>query len=139
MGIGAIIVGLILFGLQALIFYFIITDIIRIHACSERVNGKVKSVTEEQEKHKDSKTGKTEYSYSYKVTFEYNYNGQTYESTRNYSNHCRYSRGDDAEIKINPRKPEETWTKDELKNLLGLSLSIPLFLFFDLIYIESFF
>jgi len=139
MGIGAIIVGLILFGLQALIFYFIITDIIRINACSERVNAKVKSVTEEQEKHKDSKTGKTEYRYSYKVTFEYNYNGQTYESTCNYSNHCRYSRGDAAEIKINPRKPEETWTKDELKTLLGLSLSIPLFLFFDLIYIESFF
>ena len=60
MGIGAIIVGLILFGLQALIFYFIITDIIRINACSERVNAKVKSVTEEQEK-KDREGVKYEY------------------------------------------------------------------------------
>jgi hypothetical protein len=107
--------------------------------CTETIVAKVKYVDEKQHKHEDSKTGKVTYDYSYDVTFQYDYNGQIYESEHNYSKHCRYSKNQNTDIKINPHNPEESWTKGELIDILKLSLSIPLLVFFDLIYINAFF
>ena len=88
-------------------------------------------------RYEDSKTGKTEYRYYYEVTFTYDYNGQVYDTTRTYSDRSKYSNGDNPTIKINPHNPKETsGLKGDISTLLGLSLSIPLFAFFDFIYIS---
>ena len=111
----------------------------RMIVCSEKIYAKVKSVEEDEDKHKDSKTGKTVYTYSYKTFFEYEYNGQTYEATQTYDKNSRYAKGDEPLIKINPHNPKEIWTKGEIIDLLKLSLALPLYAFFDLIYISVFF
>ena len=131
----AILIGLILLFLQGFTLYFMITYIKRIIVCSEKVYAKVTSVIEDEDKHRDSKTGKIEYRYSYNVTFKYDYNGQTYEATQTYDKSSRYSKGNEPEIKINPHNPKEIWTKGEFMDLLKLSLGIPLYVFLDLIYI----
>ena len=132
-----IVVGIILLLIQVLILYFIITSIKRMIVCTEKVVAKVTSVIEEKKRHEDSKTGKTEYRYYYEVTFEYDYNGQEYDTTRTYSDRSKYSKGDNPTIKINPHNPKETsGLKGDIRTLLGLSLSIPLFAFFDFIYIS---
>ena len=133
----AIVVGIILLLIQVLILYFIITGIKSMIVCTEKVVAKVTSVIEEKKRHEDSKTGKTEYRYYYKVTFKYDYNGQEYNTTRTYSDRSKYSNGDNPTIKINPHNPKETsGLKGDISTLLGLSLSIPLFAFFDIIYIS---
>lgn len=139
MSIGAVIVGLILLFFHLLILCVILGNLKRMIVCTETIVAKVKYVDEKQHKHEDSKTGKVKYDYSYEVTFQYDYNGQIYESEHNYSNHCRYSKNQNTDIKINPHNPEESWTKGELIDILKLSLSIPLLVFFDLIYINAFF
>ena len=132
-----IVVGIILLLIQLLILYFIITGIKRMIVCTEKVVAKVTSVIEEKKRHEDSKTGKTEYRYYYEVTFTYDYNGQVYDTTRTYSDRSKYSKGDNPTIKINPHNPKETsGLKGDISTLLGLSLSIPLFAFFDFIYIS---
>ena len=132
-----IVVGIILLLIQVLILYFIITSIKSMIVCTEKVVAKVTSVIEEKKRHEDSKTGKTEYRYYYEVTFKYDYNGQVYDTTRTYSDRSKYSNGDNPTIKINPHHPKETWgIKGDINTLLGLSLSIPLFAFFDLIYLS---
>ena len=132
-----IVVGIILLLIQVLILYFIITSIKRMIVCTEKVVAKVTSVIEETKRYEDSKTGKTEYRYYYEVTFKYDYNGQEYNTTRTYSDRSKYSKGDNPTIKINPHNPKETsGLKGDISTLLGLSLSIPLFAFFDIIYIS---
>ena len=132
-----IVVGIILLLIQVLILYFIITSIKSMIVCTEKVVAKVTSVIEEKKRHEDSKTGKTEYRYYYEVTFTYDYNGQEYDTTRTYSDRSKYSKGDNPTIKINPHNPKETsGLKGDISTLLKLSLSIPLFAFFDLIYIS---
>ena len=132
-----IVVGIILLLIQLLILYFIITGIKSIIVCTKEVAAKVTSVIEDERRYEDSKTGKTEYKYYYETTFEYDYNGQEYETTRTYSDRSKYSKGDTPTIKINPHNPKETsGLKGDISTLLGLSLSIPLFAFFDLIYIS---
>ena len=134
-----IVVGIILLLIQLLILYFIITGIKRIIVCTKEVAAKVTSVIDEEKRYEDSKTSKTEYRYYYNVTFEYDYNGQEYNTTRTYSNRSKYSKGDNPTIKINPHNPKETsGLKGDISSLLGLSLSIPLFAFFDFIYISLF-
>ncbi len=134
-GIGGILVGLFLLLLHVLVFYFMFDYIKRIILCSEKVYAKVTSVEEDENKHKDSKTGKTVYTYSYKTFFKYDYNGQTYEATKTYDKSRRYDRGDEPLIKINPHNPKEIWTNGEIIDLLKLSCALPLFAFFDLLYI----
>ena len=132
-----IIVGIILLLIQLLILYFIIAGIKKIIVCTKEVAAKVTSVIDEQKRYEDSKTGKTEYRYYYNVIFKYDYNGQEYNTTRTYRDRCIYSKGDNPTIKINPHNPKETGgLKGDISTLLGLSLSIPLFAFFDLIYIS---
>ncbi|WP_281085992.1 DUF3592 domain-containing protein [Eubacterium ruminantium] len=132
-----IIVGIILLLIQLLVLYFIIAGIKKIIVCTKEVAAKVTSVIDEQKRYEDSKTGKTEYRYYYNVTFKYDYNGQEYNTTRTYRDRCIYSKGDNPTIKINPHNPKETGgLKGDISTLLGLSLSIPLFAFFDLIYIS---
>ena len=132
-----IVVGIILLLIQVLILYFIITSIKSMIVCTEKVVAKVTSVIEEKKRHEDSKTGKTEYRYYYEVTFKYDYNGQVYDTTRTYSDRSKYSNGDNPTIKINPHNPKETWgIKGDINTLLGLSLSIPLLAFFDIIYLS---
>ena len=132
-----IVVGIILLLIQLLILYFIITGIKSMIVCTEKVVAKVTSVIEEKKRYEDSKTGKTEYRYYYEVTFKYDYNGQEYNTTRTYSDRSKYSNGDNPTIKINPHNPKETsGLKGDISTLLGLSLSIPLFAFFDIIYIS---
>ncbi len=135
----AIIVGLILLVLQVFTFYFLINGLKRLIVCSEEIIAKVDSVTEDEDRYKDSKTGKTEYRYSYKVTFKYDYNGQTYEAVNTYHDHCSFSKGDNAALKINPHKPKEYWIKDEFKDIIALFLSVPLYAFFDILYISCVF
>ena len=113
----------------------ILSNLKRLICCTKKVDAIVKSVSEHEHKHKDSKTGKTKYSYTYTVIFEYDFNGKHYESTHNYSNHAHYSKGNKTDIKINPLKPEESWTKHEFKDLFALSLAIPVLAFFDYLYI----
>ena len=123
--------------IQLLVLYFIIAGIKKIIVCTKEVAAKVTSVIDEQKRYEDSKTGKTEYRYYYNVTFKYDYNGQEYNTTRTYRDRCIYSKGDNPTIKINPHNPKETGgLKGDISTLLGLSLSIPLFAFFDLIYIS---
>ena len=132
-----IIVGIILLLIQLLVLYFIIAGIKKIIVCTKEVAAKVTSVIDEQKRYEDSKTGKTEYRYYYNVTFKYDYNGQEYNTTRTYRDRCIYSKGDNPTIKINPHNPKETsGLKGDISTLLGLSLSIPLFAFFDIIYIS---
>ncbi|WP_173472320.1 DUF3592 domain-containing protein [Eubacterium ruminantium] len=132
-----IIVGIILLLIQLLVLYFIIAGIKKIIVCTKEVAAKVTSVIDEQKRYEDSKTGKTEYRYYYNVIFKYDYNGQEYNTTRTYRDRCIYSKGDNPTIKINPHNPKETGgLKGDISTLLGLSLSIPLFAFFDLIYIS---
>ena len=132
-----IIVGIILLLIQLLILYFIITGIKSIIVCTKEVAAKVTSVIDEKRRYEDSKTGKTEYRYYYEVTFKYDYNGQVYDTTRTYSDRSKYSNGDNPTIKINPHNPKETWgIKGDINTLLGLSLSIPLLAFFDIIYLS---
>ena len=132
-----IIVGIILLLIQLLVLYFIIAGIKKIIVCTKEVAAKVTSVIDEQKRYEDSKTGKTEYRYYYNVTFKYDYNGQEYNTPRTYRDRCIYSKGDNPTIKINPHNPKETGgLKGDISTLLGLSLSIPLFAFFDLIYIS---
>ena len=120
-----IVVGIILLLIQLLILYFIITGIKSMIVCTEKVVAKVTSVIEEKKRYEDSKTGKTEYRYYYEVTFEYDYNGQEYDTTRTYSDRSKYSKGDNPTIKINPHNPKETGgLKGDISTLLGLSLSI---------------
>ena len=102
--------------------------------CTQKTDALVKSVTEEVDDYKDSQTGKVKYRYRYIVTFKYDHNGQTYESSHTYSDHCRYVRNSTAIIKINPHKPEESRTKDELTDLIKVSLIIPIFVIVDLFY-----
>ena len=136
-GIGAIIVGLILLLFHVLFLYCIFGYIKRIIVCTEKIYAKVTSVEEDENEHKDSKTGKITYTYSYKTFFKYDYNGQTYETTQTYDKNRRYDRGDEPLIKINPHNPKETsGLKGDISTLLGLSLSIPLFAFFDFIYLS---
>ena len=92
MSIGAVIVGLILLFFHLLILCVILGNLKRMIVCTETIVAKVKYVDEKQHKYEDSKTGKVKYDYSYDVTFQYNYNGQIYESEHNYSKHCRYSK-----------------------------------------------
>ena len=134
-GIGAIIVGLILLLFHVLFLYCIFGYIKRIIVCTEKIYAKVTSVEEDENEHKDSKTGKITYTYSYKTFFKYDYNGQTYETTQTYDKNRRYDRGDEPLIKINPHNPKEIWTKGEFIDLLKLSLALPLLAFFDLLYI----
>ena len=132
-----IIVGIILLLIQLLVLYFIIAGIKKIIVCTKEVAAKVTSVIDEQKRYEDSKTGKTEYRYYYNVIFKYDYNGQEYNTTRTYRDRCIYSKGDNPTIKINPHNPKETsGLKGDISTLLGLSLSIPLFAFFDIIYIS---
>lgn len=128
-------IGLLLLIFNVLVLYVIISDIKRIIVCTKKVDARIKTVSERVDEHKDSETGKIEYRYSYDVTFEYDYNGQTYKTTKNYSKRNGYDRGVVAEIKINPHKPEEIWTKGELKGLILVCFLIPIFAFFDYVYV----
>ena len=130
-----VLIGLVLVSIHALTLFVMMGYIKRIILCTKKIDAMVKSVTEEVHKHEDSQTGKTEYDYSYLVTFKYDYNGQTYESSHNYSDHCRYIKNQNTIIKINPHNPRESWTKGELKDLLIISLIIPVLAFFDYVYI----
>ena len=135
MGVVAVLAGSVLAIFQVLTLFAIIRDIKRMIVCTEKVDARVESVTEEEKEYKDSKTGKVKRKYSYRVTFRFEYNGQTYTSTHVYEKRCSYFKNQDTEIKINPRKPGESWTKGELKDLLSLFLLIPLYVFFDYLYI----
>lgn len=107
-----VLVGAVLLLFHVLTLFVIIKDIKRMILCTETVDAKVETVSRELHKHKDSKTGKVEYKYSYRVTFKYDYNGQTYVSFHTYSKRCKYSENQNTEIKINPHNPEESWIKD---------------------------
>ena len=131
----AIIVGLLLGIFHVLLFAVIIKDIKSMILCTKEVDARVKTVQQELKEYEDSQTGKTKYEYSYTVHFVYEHDGQTYESFKNYSKKCRYFRGQETSIKINPHNPEEIWTKGELKGLLTVSLSIPIFVIIDWFYI----
>ena len=113
--IGPILVGIVLAIIHLVTLFVILGDIKRLIFCTNKVDATVKSVTEKVKKNKDSKE-----KYTYRVTFKYDYNGQTYESFHTYSNHCRYSKNSSIDVKINPHKPKECWVKDELKDLLGV-------------------
>lgn len=54
-------------------------------------------------------------------------------------NHCRYCKNSNTEIKINPHKPKESWTKGELKDILSIALFIPVLVFLNFLYIVSIF
>ena len=71
--------------------------------------------------------------------FPVDYNGQTYEAVNTYHDHCSFSKGDNAALKINPHKPKEYWIKDEFKDIIALFLSVPLYAFFDILYISCVF
>lgn len=133
---GAIVIGILLGLWEGFTLFFVIRDLKRLIFCAKNIDAKVKSVTEEVDEHKDPKTGKKDYRYSYTVEFEYEYNGQTYETSKNYSNHCSFVKNTKTDIKINPHNPKEIWTRGELIDLLKLASAIPLFVFFDLIYVN---
>lgn len=135
----AVIVGLILGFFHILTLYILIGEIKRRIVCTEIIDAKVTSVDEECKRYKDSKTGKIKYRYSYTVYFEYDYNGQNYESSHRFSNRCRYSEGQETEIKINPHNPTESLVKGKLKDFLGLFFIIPVFVIFDFFYMVFFF
>ena len=137
--VGAVLAGLVLLVFHVLTLFVMIGDMKRLILCTNTVDAQVEDVTEEVHRYKDSKTGKVKHKRSYRVAFQYDYNGQTYKSFHVYSKHCRYSENQDTEIKINPHNPEESWTKGELKDLFIISLSIPLYVFFDYVYIMAVF
>lgn len=127
--------GIILAVLHVLFLWAILSNLKRLICCTKKVDATVESVSEHEHKHKDSDSGKITYKYTYSVIFEYDFNGKHYESTHVYSNHAHYSKGSETYIKINPLKPEESWTKHEFKDLFALSLAIPVLAFFDYLYI----
>ena len=129
-----VLIGLLLAVFHVLFLIVMISGIKKMIVCTQKTDALVKSVTEEVDDYKDSKTGKVKYRYRYIVTFKYDHNGQTYESSHTYSDHCRYVRNSTAIIKINPHKPEESRTKDELTDLIKVSLIIPIFVIVDLFY-----
>ena len=135
MGVVAVLAGSVLGMFQVWTLFAMIRDIKRMIVCTKKVDARVESVTEEEKEYKDSKTGKVKRKYSYRVTFKYDYNGQTYTSTHVYAKRCSYFKNQDTEIKINPHKPSESWTKGELKDFLSLFLLVPLYAFFDYLYI----
>lgn len=135
MGVVTVLAGSVLGIFQVLTLFAIIRNIKRMVVCTKKVDAWVESVTEEVKKHKDSKTGKVKRKYSYDVTFKYDYNSRTYTSTHVYEKRCSYFNNQDTEIKINPHNPSESWTKGELKDILSLFLLIPLYVFFDYLYI----
>jgi hypothetical protein len=137
--IGRIIVGIILLFLQVTSLYFVINYIKKLFVCTEKTSAEVDSVTESERRHEDSKTGKTEYITEYDVDFKYEYNGQIYMFSRIYSKHCKYSKCNNYEIKINPRNPKECWMNEDIKSLIIFASSLLLYAFFDLIYIETLF
>jgi hypothetical protein len=59
--------------------------------------------------------------------------------SRIYSKHCKYSKGNNYEIKINPRNPKECWMNEDIKSLIIFASSLLLYALFDLIYIETLF
>lgn len=129
-----VLIGLLLAVFHVLFLIVMISGIKKMIVCTQKTDALVKSVTEEVDDYKDSQTGKVKYRYRYIVTFKYDHNGQTYESSHTYSDHCRYVRNSTAIIKINPHKPEESRTKDELTDLIKVSLIIPIFVIVDLFY-----
>ncbi len=136
--VGLVLAGLVLLIFNILTFYVLIDDIKTMIVCTQKIVARVKTITQERHRHKDSKTGRVKTEYSYRVTFEYEYQGQTYESFHTYSKHCRYSENQNTAIKINPHNPEESWTKEELKSLIIVSFMIPVLAFFDYLYIIIF-
>ena len=130
----AVLAGLVLLILHVLTFYFIFGYVKRLIVCSKKIDALVTEVSAGVEKHEDSETGKVTYEDVYLVTFEYEYQGKKYHSNHQYSKHCRYSENQKAVIKINPHHPAQSWTKGELKEIFLLSLSLPLYVFFDYLY-----
>ena len=126
--------GLVLLIFHVVTFYVMIGYIRRMIVCSQKMDALVTEVSEGVEKHEDSETGKVTYEDVYLVTFEYEYQGKKYHSHHQYSKHCRYIANTKAIIKINPHHPAESWTKGELKEIFLLSLSLPLYVFFDYLY-----
>ena len=135
----AIFFGVILVIINLLTLSVMIGKIKRMISCTKKIVAKVTSVQEEIDKDEDSETGKVKYKYSYRVTFKYDYNGNAYESEHTYNNHCRYCKNSNTEIKINPHKPKESWTKGELKDVLAIALFIPVLLFLNYLYIITVF
>lgn len=135
MDVVTVLAGSVLGIFQVLTLVAMIRDIKRMIVCTKKVDARVESVTEKEKEYKDSKTGKVKRKYSYIVTFKFDYNGQTYESSHVYSKRCSYFKNQDTEIKINPHNPSESWTKGELKDFLSLFLLVPLYVFFDYLYI----
>ena len=133
--VGAVLAGLFLLILHVLTFAFMIGKIKRKIVCTETVDAWIDSVTLEETEYEDSKTGEVKREDSYSVVFIYDYYGQTYKSSHLYSKHCRYISDQYTKIKINPHNPRESWTKGELRDVLILSLAIPLYAFFDYLYI----
>ena len=136
--VGLVLAGSVLLIFHVLTLFVMIQDIKRMISCTEIVDAKVETITVKRHRHKDSKTGKTKTKRSYEVTFQYDYNGQTYESFHTYSKRCRYSENEITNIKIDPHDPEESWTKGELESLIIVSLMIPVLAFFDYLYIIIF-
>ena len=130
----AVLAGLVLLILHVLTFYFIFGYVKRLIVCSKKIDALVTEVSAGVEKHEDSETGKVTYEDVYLVTFEYEYQGKKYHSNHQYSKHCRYIANKKAIIKINPHHPAQSWTKGELKEIFLLSLSLPLYAFFDYLY-----
>ena len=98
--VGLVLAGLVLLIFHVLTLFVMIQDIKRMISCTEKVDAKVETITVKRHRHKDSKTGKTKTTRSYEVTFQYDYNGQTYESFHTYSKRCRYSENEITNIKI---------------------------------------
>ena len=130
----AVLAGLVLLILHVLTFYFIFGYVKRLIVCSKKIDALVTEVSAGVEIHEDSETGKVTYEDVYLVTFEYEYQGKKYHSNHQYSKHCMYIENTEAIIKINPHHPAESWTKGELKEIFLLSLSLPLYAFFDYLY-----
>ena len=131
-------IGPVFFGLLLAVFHvlelMVVTKSIKtLILCRKKVDAEVTSVSEEVHEHKDSKTGRVKYSYSYRVTFKYEYNGQTYESCGT-SSYC-YEKKMKTTIKINPHKPTDICLRGELKSLLMVSLFIPILVMFDCFYV----
>ena len=76
--VGLVLAGLVLLIFHVLTLFVMIQDIKRMISCTEKVDAKVETITVKRHRHKDSKTGKTKTTRSYEVTFQYDYNGQTY-------------------------------------------------------------
>lgn len=131
-------IGPVFFGLLLAVFHVLELMVVgksikTLILCRKKVDAEVTSVTEEVHEHKDSKTGRVEYSYSYRVTFKYGYNGQTYESCG--TSRYRYEKNMKTTIKINPHKPTDICLRGELKSLLMVSLFIPILAMFDCFYV----